>query len=139
MPAHPEVLGDILDGRAFDPRARVVPADLRARRMVIRVEPVAGLGGQVDPADERDAVVDHDRLLVVAMERPLFRIELELDARVAGQLGSHLANVAARRAEERQRRAGPGQHADVDALRELGEQVAKHDGLAVPRAVRSRA
>ncbi len=63
----------------FDARARVVPADGRARRVLARVESVTGLGGEVDAADERDPVVDHDRLLVVAVQRPLLRIEPTLD------------------------------------------------------------
>ena len=46
-----------------------------------RVEAVAGLRGQVDAADERDPVVDDDRLLVVAVQGALVRVERALDAR----------------------------------------------------------
>ncbi len=92
---------------------------------------VAGLRGEIDPADERDAVVDHDRLLVVAVQRPFLRIERALDLRVRDQLVSHLSHVVPGGPEERQRRTGPRQHAYVDALRELCEQVPKDDELAV--------
>ena len=49
--------------------------------MLAQVVPVAGLVREVDPADEGDPVVDDDRLLVVAVNRPLARIELALDPR----------------------------------------------------------
>ncbi len=62
--------------------------------MLVRVEPVTGLGGEVDAADERDPVVDHDRLLVVAVQWPLLRIKPTLDAGVASQVGAHRAHVA---------------------------------------------
>ena len=112
---------------------------LRARRMLGRVEAVAGLGGEIDAADERDPVVDHDRLLVMAVHRPLLRVELALDPRVARQLVAHRAHLAARRPEQRQRRARPDEHADVDPLGQLGEQVAQHDGLARRARARTRA
>ena len=35
-------------------------------------------GCQVDTADERDPAVDHDRLFVVAVERPLVRVERDV-------------------------------------------------------------
>ena len=99
--------------------------------MVVRIEAIAGFRGQIDSADERDAVVDHDRLLVVAVQRPFFRVQPELDPGVARQLLLHGAHITARRAEERQRRSCPREHADVDPLSELGEQVAKDERLSV--------
>ena len=125
------MLADVGDHGPLHPRAGVVPADVRARRVVVPVETVARLGGEVDPADERDAVVDDDRLLVVAMHRPLLRVERALDLRVADEAIAHLPHVLARRAEERQGCARPHQHANVDALRQLTEQVAEHDWLAL--------
>ena len=95
VPAHVEVVGDVGDGRAFDPRADVVPADGGARGMVTGVEAVAGFGCQVDAADEGDAVVDHDRLLVVAMQRPFVRVERALDLGAADELLAYLPHVAA--------------------------------------------
>ena len=56
------MLGDIADRGAFDAGAGVVPTDIGARRVGVRVVAVARLGGQIDAADKRDAVVDHDRL-----------------------------------------------------------------------------
>ena len=126
------MLSHVGDRRPLDARAGVVPADVRARRVVVPVEAVARLGGEVDPADERDAVVDDDRLLVVAMHRPLLRVERALDLRLAHEAIAHLPHVLARGTEERQRCACPHQHANVDALRQLGEQVAEHDRLALP-------
>ena len=91
-------------------RAASCQPTVAARRVVASVETVARLRRQVDAADERDPVVDHDRLLVVAVHRPLLGIERALDARVCGQPLAHLPHVAARRAEERERRARPDEH-----------------------------
>ena len=110
----------------------------RARRVMARVESVAGLRGEVDAADERDAVVDHDRLLVMAMHRPLLRVERALDARVLRQAVPHLAHLATRRPEERQRRSGPDEHAHVDALGQLGEEVAQDDRLVAAHELEVR-
>jgi hypothetical protein len=46
--------------------------------MLVRVEPVTGLEGEVDAADEADLAVDDHELLVVAMHRPLARVERDL-------------------------------------------------------------
>ena len=51
------MLGDVGDSRAFDPGSRVVPTDRDPGRMLGRVEPIAGLGGEVDAANEGDAVI----------------------------------------------------------------------------------
>jgi hypothetical protein len=69
--------------------------------VLARVEPVTGLRREVDAPDERNAVVDHDRLLVVAMHRPLLRVEPAFDACLVRQPLTHLAHLAARRAKER--------------------------------------
>ncbi len=81
LPASAEVLCDVLDGRPFDPCARVVPTYGCARGMFRGVVAVAGLGGQVDAADEGDAVVDDDCLLVMAVQGPLLRIQCALHVR----------------------------------------------------------
>ncbi len=73
------MLRNVVDSGAFDPCRSVVPADRSAGGVVVRVEPVAGFGCQVDAADEGDAVVDDDRLFVMAVHRPLLRIEGALD------------------------------------------------------------
>ena len=59
VPAHAEVLGDVADRRAlrFAQQTSCQPTG-RARRVLARVVAVAGLRGQVDPADERNSIVD---------------------------------------------------------------------------------
>jgi hypothetical protein len=59
--------------------------------MAAVVEAIAGFRGQVDSADEGDAVVDHDRLLVVAVHRPLLRIERAANLCPAAEVLAHLA------------------------------------------------
>ena len=80
VPAQAEVRGDVRDERAPDPQRGVVPADRAALRMAGLVEAVAGQGGEVDAADEGDAVVDHDELLVMAVERSLAAVAGDGDA-----------------------------------------------------------
>ena len=122
-PAQEEVRSDVGDERALEPEARVVPAERVARRMLAAVEPLSFEGGQVDAADERDVVVDDDELLVVAVHRPLVRVERHRDARAADELVAHPPHLAAVRVEERQRRTGPGEHAHVDALGRSRKQL----------------
>ena len=69
-----------------EPRGDVVPAEPSAGLVGRDVEAVAGVVGQVDPADERELAVDHDRLLVVAVERVLPRVGLAADAGPAGEV-----------------------------------------------------
>ena len=88
-----------------------------------RVEPVAAQARQVDPADERDLVVDDDELLVVAVERPLTCIERHRDPRTVDEIVARLAHLAAIRVEERQRRTGPGEHPDVHSPGRFCEQL----------------
>ena len=125
MPARVEVARDVADDRAFEPHRRVVPAEPVAGRVIVRVEPVSRQRSQVDPADERGLVVDDDQLLVVAVERPLPRVERHRDARAAGELVARLPHLSAVRVEERQRRACPGEDAHVDSLRRLGQELAQ--------------
>ena len=125
VPPHPEVLGNVADRRPFDPGRRVVPPHRGAGRMLAQVVPVAGLVREVDPADEGDPVVDDDRLLVVAVKRPLARIELALDPRALCELVSHALDLAPGRAEERERSACPDEDPDVESLGQLREQIAK--------------
>ena len=132
MKAQAEVLGDVADGGTNDARTRVVPADVGARRMTARVEAVAGLQREIQAADERDPVVDNDRLLVVAVQRPLMRVERAPDLRLPRELLPHRPHVTSRGAEERQRHPGPGEHPDVEPLGQLREQVAKDERLVIP-------
>jgi hypothetical protein len=133
MPPHAEVLGDIADCGALDLRASVVPAyaQIWAVRMVVRVVAIAGFRGEINPAYEGDAIVDHDRLFVVAVERSFLRVEAALNFCVSDELVTDLPYVASRGTKERQRRSGPDEYAHVQALGELLEQVVKHDLLTV--------
>ena len=61
------MLGDVLDGWAFDADGCVVPADAAAGTVIRGVVRVAAVEREVDSADEGDSIVDHDRLFVVAV------------------------------------------------------------------------
>ena len=122
-PTHEEVLGDVSDDRSLEPNRAVVPAQPVAARVIVRVEPVPAQRRQVDPADEGRLVVDDDELLVVTVERPLLRVEAHRDACVADELVTRLSHLAPVRMEERQRRARPREHAHIDSLGRLGEQL----------------
>jgi hypothetical protein len=67
--------------------------------MLGRVLTGAAKIGQVDAADKRDLVIDHDELLVVAVHRTLMRVQRSLGPRLAHEL------IGAR---ARQRSARPG-------------------------------
>jgi hypothetical protein len=118
LPPKAEVGGDVCDGGAAETGRDVMPADLRPSGMRSRVEAVTVLGSEVHPTDKRNAVVDDDRLLVVTVERPLEAVERTANARLL-QLAGHLAYVAPRGAEERDRRAGPQENAHLDAARQV--------------------
>jgi hypothetical protein len=45
----------------------------------LHVEPIPAVRGEVDPADERDAAVDHGELLMVTVKRSLLRVERDPD------------------------------------------------------------
>jgi len=65
----------------------------------------------------------------MAMQRPLPRIELHLDAGSTRQLVAHLAHLAAVGMKQRQRRSGPGEHAHLDAHRGIGKQLAERRAI----------
>ena len=133
MPTGPEVLRDVADRGPRDVGAHVVPAERGAGAMGARVEAVPRLRGQVDAADEGDAVIDDDRLLVVAVQRALARIQRAADPRTADQVVAHRPDGPARGREDRQRRPRPGEHADVDPIGGLRQQVAQDHRLGAPR------
>ena len=68
----------------------------------------------------------------MAVHRPLLRIEQALDLCVPRQLFLHRAHVAARGAEQGERRARPDEHANVHPLGQLGEKVPQDERRAVP-------
>ena len=131
-PAEREVILDVGERGSAQARADVVPAEPAPRRMVARVEPVAGVVGHVDAADERDFAVDDHRLFVMAVERVLARIDLAADPRAADQVVDALAHLLARRVKRRHRRARPHEHPDVDPLGRLGQQLAEHPRPLAP-------
>ena len=126
---------DIRHRRPFDPHGRVVPADPSPRDVRRRVPGIAPVEGQVDAAHERNAAVDHDRLLVVAVRESRAAVRVRLDLRVPGHAVEHVADVVLRRLEERHGRALPGEQPHVDLLCELGEEVADDHRLVVSREV----
>ena len=125
MPTRVEVPRDVADDGTLETHGGVVPAEPVAGRVLVRVEPVARQGGQIDPAHERRLVVDDDELLVVAVERALPRVERHGDAGAAGELVARLPHLAAGRVEQRQRGARPGEDTHVDSLRRLGQELAQ--------------
>lgn len=110
-----------------------MPTDLAASRMSAAVKTVARLVGEVDPTDERDPVVNDDRLLVVAMQWTFFRIQGAADLRSSTQLLAHRPHSAAGRPKQRQRRARPHQHTHLNPFGELGQHVTQNAYLARPR------
>jgi hypothetical protein len=87
---------------------------------------VAAEVGHVDTANERDLAIDHQRLLVVAVKRVLAGIELAADLRLADQPRHALTHLGPGGVKHRDRRAGPRQHADVDALGSFRKQRSEH-------------
>ena len=63
----------------------------------------------------------------MAVERVLARVHLAADARAARERADGLLHLRARRVEGRHRRAGPHEHAHVDALGQLGQQLTDDD------------
>ena len=119
-------------GRAAALR-RVVPADLVLLvRVLVGVVAVAGERGQVDPADERDLVVDDHELLVVAVHHPAVQASSSaLDLRAAARAARAPALTSPRRGWN----TGTGAPAHTitrtgHALGRLGQQLAA-PGVAV--------
>jgi hypothetical protein len=94
---------------------------------------IAGFRGQVDSADEGDAVVDDDRLLVVAVHRPLLRIERAADLRAGTEALAHPSYRPPRGPKHRQRRSRPDKHTHLDLLSELSQKIAQNRRLSLPR------
>ena len=115
VPTHPEVLCDVGDGRSPDERGDVVPAEVPARDVRDAVEAIAAFSRQVDSADEGESVVDNDRLLVMAMQWTLPRVERPVDIGSCAAALPSTPNRSAGRPEERQWRTAPGKDANVDS------------------------
>jgi hypothetical protein len=132
-PAHVEVLRDVGDDRAAQPRPGVVPAEAAASGVLRRVPAIAAQVGEIDAADEGDLVVDHDELLVVAVQEALAIVERDADIGVARELPRVGSDLGTGRREEVERRAGPEQHAHVDASRGGLGAVPRRRCLPAPR------
>ncbi len=91
--------------------------------MVAAVVAIAAERSQIDAADERDLAVDDHELLVVAVHRALVRVELAAYAGSAEELLAHGADIGATWREGRKRRPSPQQHANLDSLGQLCQQV----------------
>ena len=121
-----------------DAARRVVPAEPAAHRVLAGVVAIAAERGDVDTADERDLAVDDHELLVMAVHRTLMRVELAAHARSSRDLVAHPPHGRAVGREQRQRRAAPQQHSDVDPLRQLTEQIAQARRVLTRASGRSR-
>jgi hypothetical protein len=99
--------------------------------MPIGVEAITRLRGEIDSADERHAVIDDNRFFVMAVHRPFVRIKCALDLRPSTQLLPNPPHLASGGTEERKGSAGPGQHADIEALGQFREEIPKDHVLAV--------
>ena len=85
---------DVRDGRSFDPHGHVMPSDPAAGGVLLAVVRIAAVVREVDASDERDPVVDHDRLLVVAVHVTDTRVQLALDVGPPAEALRHRAHVA---------------------------------------------
>src|SRR5438105_6937375 len=99
--------------------------------MIRRIEAITRKRGEVDATDECDSIVHDHELLVVAVERPLLRVEANSDLRAELERMAHAVDVLAVGAKERQRRTGPEQNTDLDAFGDLLEQRAQLRTVAV--------
>jgi hypothetical protein len=101
--------------------------------MIARVKAIAAKGGQIDAPDKGDLAVHDHQLLVVAMHRPLARIERTLNAGTAKQLLAHVAHGPAGGFEDGERCSTPQQHPHLDSLGEITEQIAQPRRLTIAR------
>ena len=126
---------NVRDGRTFDPHRRVVPADLAPRGVLRGVEWVTTVERQVDAADERHLVVDHDDLLVVRVLEPDARVGLCLDLRRTGEDLHVRLDLPLRRPEDGDRSSLPHEQPHVDTTGDIRKQVPEDDGLLLPGQV----
>ena len=97
--------------------------------MLARVEPVSGVGGEVDAADKGELAVYHDELLVMAVHWPLVRVERHPQLCTRRQSVGHRAHFLAVGVKERQRCARPCEQPHLDALCCPGEQLLQRLGV----------
>ena len=124
---------DVGDRGPLESGADVVPAEPAPGIVCAGVEAIAAVVGQVDPADERDPAVDHDRLLVMAVERVLPRVGLAPDPRFADEVLDIRPDLRAGGVKGGNRRARPDEHPDVDALGQLRRAALRGRPVSAPR------
>jgi hypothetical protein len=105
--------------------------------VIAGVVAVASEVGHVDAADEGQLSVDHDRLLVVAVERVLARITFTADLGLAGQRLQTRAHVLARWVKSGHRRSGPRQQTHVEPAAGARPRIACGPRLVIRRIKRS--
>jgi hypothetical protein len=119
--------GHIRDRRTGERGGGVVPAERAAVVVERRVEAIAAQVGEIDAADEGECAVDDHQLFMVAVHGPVALVEGAANARVRNKIGESLPGLRARRMKEWNRSARPEEHAHVDTLRGLGEEVTERD------------
>src|SRR6184192_3685502 len=67
-----------------------MPAERASRWVALGIPSIAVEAGQVNATDERDPAIDNDRLLVVAVHRPLVRIQGTLDSSPGHEVSPNL-------------------------------------------------
>ena len=122
-PTGGEVRHYIAHRRATDQGGGIVPSQTAAHRMITGVETVAAERRQIDAPDERDLAIHDHQLLVMTMHRPLMRIKRALHSGAADQLLAHAPHRRTSRRESPHRRSRPQQQSNLDALRQLTEQI----------------
>jgi len=88
-----------------------------------RVPSIAVEARQVDSTDEGHLIVDHDRLFMMAVHRPLAGIQRALDAGPSHKLFADSADVTAPRTKDGKGRTRPDQHPNGDPGCNLSEQL----------------
>ena len=107
-----------------------MPAERASRWVALRIPSIAVEAGQVNATDERDPAIDNDRLLVVAVHRPLVRIQGTLDSSPGHEVSPNLAQITSPGPEHGDRRTRPDQHPNRDAGGDFGQQLLQ-DGWAL--------
>ena len=70
----------------------------------------------------------------MTVQRPLARVERDVDACAVGERAPDGVDLASVRTEQRQRRTRPREEADVDSLRHVGEQLPQRPRILMVEA-----
>ena len=104
-----------------------MPAELRPCRMVTPVAAIAAEARQVDTTDECHSIIDHDRLLVMAVKRPFAGVEGACDRPRPPEVVAHPSDGSAGWLEDGKWRTRPQEDAHVGTPCNLGQQVSQDD------------